>query len=71
VPGACKGQRRASEPLERELQTVMSCHVGAGIEPRSSVRAESALNNRVTSPAQILLSLKLGSDPIFLIFLNQ
>lgn len=28
--GTCKGQKRASDPVELELQTVSSHHVGAG-----------------------------------------
>ena len=33
---ACGGQKRASDPLELELQEVVSCHVGAGNEPSSA-----------------------------------
>ena len=39
VLGAHGGQRRASDPLELELQMVLGCHVGAGN------RAVSAPNN--------------------------
>ena len=31
MPGACGGQKRASDPLELELQMVVSCCVGAEI----------------------------------------
>ena len=41
MPGACTGQKKASDPLELELQTVVSQHVGAGIELMSSGRAEA------------------------------
>jgi hypothetical protein len=30
VPGPSGGQKKASDPLELDSQTVMSCHVGAG-----------------------------------------
>ena len=30
VPVACRGQKRALDPSELELQVVVSCHVGAG-----------------------------------------
>lgn len=30
VPGICGGWRRALDPLEMELQTVLSQHVGTG-----------------------------------------
>ena len=29
VPGACRGQKRASDPVELELQIVVRCHVDA------------------------------------------
>lgn len=38
----CRGQKRTSDPLELELQLVVSCHVGAGVTCRSSGRADSA-----------------------------
>ena len=31
VFGAFRGQKRVSDPLEMELQTIVSNHVGAGI----------------------------------------
>lgn len=34
-------QGRELDPLEQELQTVESCHMGAGTELGSSVRAAS------------------------------
>lgn len=36
---------RMSDPLGLELQTVMSCYAGAGIDPRSSGRTANALNS--------------------------
>lgn len=29
MPVACESQKRVSDPLELELQVIMSCHVGA------------------------------------------
>lgn len=31
----CRGQNRASDPLDLELQTVVSCHMGVRTTPRS------------------------------------
>lgn len=42
-------EERASDPLELLLQTVVSCHGGAGIKPKSSRRAASSLNYGVIS----------------------
>jgi hypothetical protein len=40
------GQKRVSDSsLELELQMAVSCHVGVGIEPRSSGRAGSAFHH--------------------------
>ena len=39
-----QGQNRELDPVGPELQVAVSCHVGAGVEPRSSARAASALN---------------------------
>lgn len=33
VPGACRGQKRVSDPLELELQMVVSHNAGAGNRP--------------------------------------
>lgn len=42
VPGPCGGQKRASDPLEEELQVAVVNHcVGAGNQCRSSVRTGS------------------------------
>jgi hypothetical protein len=42
MTGAWEGQKRASDSLE-ELETVESCHVDAGIKPRSSGRIANVL----------------------------
>ena len=44
APGALGDQKRAWNPLGLESHTVVNYHVSAGIEPRSSERAASALN---------------------------
>jgi hypothetical protein len=54
LPNACRGQKRESDPLELELEMVVSHHVSAG--PRSSVRA---LHHRASS-------LSLASIAVFL-----
>lgn len=36
---ACRGLKRAVEPLESEFQVVMSCHVVFGSQPRPSVKS--------------------------------
>lgn len=48
---------RTLDPLELELQRVVSCRAGAGWElnPGSFERAASALNHRTTSPAYCVL----------------
>jgi hypothetical protein len=43
------------DALELKLQTVVSCHVGMEIEPKSSERAASALNREAASPAPIII----------------
>ena len=57
---AQRNQKRASDPLELELQTVVNLHVGAGIEPGSSGRAASALNHWAISSSIHLLFFKAG-----------
>lgn len=51
IPGAYEGQNRALDPLELELQMVVSRHVGNEIKSRSSRREASALNCCAVSPA--------------------
>lgn len=64
VPCAYKSQRGfwtphpPSHPPELELQTVMNCHVGAGVEPWSSGRA-CTLN---LSPGRRILNESLMSS---------
>ena len=42
---AQESQKRTSDLLKLELQTVVSYHMGAGIQPRSSARASSDLKH--------------------------
>jgi hypothetical protein len=44
MPDALRRQKRGLDPLGQNLQVVVSQHVGAENEPRSYVRAVSALN---------------------------
>lgn len=51
-------QKRTSEPLALELQTLVSHHVGAGIEPESSAIAANALpsfHNRSPTPSTVFI----------------
>ena len=45
VPCPQGGQRGTQDLRELELQAVVSCHVGAGNQTRSSVRRARALNH--------------------------
>lgn len=56
MPGAQGGQKGALDLLELEVQMVVSCHVGAGIEPGFCEIAASALKFWAISPAPSLLS---------------
>lgn len=47
IPSVHGGQKSVSDPTRRELQVVLSCHVGAG----NRTRAERAFNCWVISPA--------------------
>lgn len=49
VPGDLRGPKRTSGPLELELWVVVSCHVGAGTQPRSSARAARVLGLSTSS----------------------
>ena len=51
VSGAQGGQKERSGALELDLQTVVSCQLVLGIDPRSSARTISILNHRAISPA--------------------
>lgn len=44
ISDALRGHKTVSDPQELELQIIVSHHVGAGIEPWYSGRADSALN---------------------------
>ena len=44
VSAGAYGGQEVLEPLEMELEAVMSCHVVLEMEPRSSARAASVLN---------------------------
>lgn len=59
-PGACRGQKRQSGPLELELQMGATLWV-VGIEPGSSGRAGSALSHLAISPASGILFGGLSS----------
>jgi hypothetical protein len=50
VSGPCESQKTTSESLEQELQEFMRHYVAAGIEPKTSARAASALNHSAISP---------------------
>lgn len=44
-PDAHRGQKKASDLFELSLQMIVSCHMGAGYEPRSFLKAAvSAIN---------------------------
>lgn len=52
VPSALRGQEKVSDPLELELEVVVSCQLGGGIRTRilrssrySSLTAESSLQS--------------------------
>lgn len=45
MTGALRGQKKALNPLKLESRTLMSCHVGPGIECLSSGRAATTLNH--------------------------
>lgn len=50
---AYRGRRQGVRSLGLKLEIVVSCHVGAGIEPECSGRAASALYHVATSPVPI------------------
>lgn len=51
VAGACRSQKRASNSLELELQTIVICHVGSGNWAQVSGRATRALKHQAISAA--------------------
>lgn len=50
MPGAHGGQKKASNPLELELEKVVGHHAGIPTEPGSSVRAVHVLNRAISPP---------------------
>lgn len=59
------GQKRASDPLELELEKVVSHLIWVlATEPGSSVRGVSALKRQTTSPASQCSSLSLAMPDI-------
>lgn len=50
MPGAHRNQKKASDPLELELQTAMSCHVGA-----QNLTSAFKLMNHFSSSMQIFV----------------
>lgn len=50
VPGARGGQKSLFESLELELQTVVSQHVGAGIEPQVLYRDSQCSSRFIHRP---------------------
>lgn len=57
LPGTHKHKKLSSDLLEPELQIVISCHVDARSQPRSTSRVISAPNPEPSLQPQILLSL--------------
>ena len=55
-PGACGCYKRVSDPPEPEIETVVSCHVGAGNKSGSSGRANSALNHGAISLNKLIFN---------------
>ena len=45
-----RGLKRASDPLELELQVLVSCHIVVRTEARSSSRASSSTLNHLSIP---------------------
>ena len=51
VCSALRSQKGALDPLELKLQSAVNCHICAGLYPRFSGRAASALNPCAIPPA--------------------
>ena len=61
--GACRNQRRNRIPLEMELQTIVSYHVGTDKQTQVSARPVSAVNCWTTSLALVeQIILIVGSE---------
>jgi hypothetical protein len=60
IPCAClvllSSEDGSASLLKLELKMVVTCHVGAGTEPRFSARTSSAINHRAISPAPVYAS---------------
>lgn len=52
---AGRGENRASDLLEMELQIGVSCHVRAENQAKFSGKSASAVNHQVISPGSILI----------------
>ena len=62
----CAGQKRVLDPLELELQEVVSCLTWVlGAELRSSARVAHILNHGAMSPTPNLRSLKATTSISF------
>lgn len=59
MPGAHKGQRRLTDPLELELQTLVSFCVVSGVKLGFSGRVASAFSYRDLSPTPDSRSAKV------------
>lgn len=57
---------RALDSLELDLQTVVSCHEGAGIEPRSTERAARALSHPFSPTPIITFNRLFYQEPCLL-----
>ena len=57
--GACGGQKRVPDPLELELQRVVTCLVGVPILNSGPLKGKQSFNCRAISPASLLFSLSL------------
>lgn len=54
---AYRGRRQGVRSLGLKLEMVVSCHAGAGIEPRLSGKAASTLNCSAISPTHTAVFL--------------
>ena len=44
MPGACRGQKKASDPMQLKLQTAVSCHTGAGSRTQALCKSSKYSN---------------------------
>jgi predicted sugar kinase len=60
VSSAHEAWTRVLDPLEVELRTLVSCHVGTGNGTQTSVRVASALDHwAFQTPSEIILTIDL------------